>query len=155
MSPISCPVGPFTAWTIPPNSQGYLGPATLAVFEMLDPPRDPADPGWWHLLIEAFRSVAWERDDLVADQITRPSPQICSSIGVGWLAPPQVWTRQRREAGHGGMGAASSTTPSPCVVDGDGMAVSIIQSNYHPGPAPTSERRAAGSSSTTAAVASI
>ena len=45
VTPISCAVGGMSAWTIPPNSQGYLGPATLAVFEMLGPPSDPADPG--------------------------------------------------------------------------------------------------------------
>jgi len=67
VEPIGAGVSGLTAWTMPPNSQGYLGPGTLAVFEMLSPPADPDNPLWWHLLIEAYRAMAWERDDLTAD----------------------------------------------------------------------------------------
>ena len=74
VDPIGVGLAGLTAWTIPPNSQGYLGPATLAVFEMLEPPDDPADPLWWHLLIEAYRCLAWERDDLVSDPKTLALP---------------------------------------------------------------------------------
>jgi len=130
VSPISCPVGRFTAWTIPPNSQGYLGPATLAVFEMLDPPRDPAHPEWWHLLIEAFRSVAWERDDLVADPDHAPLPAdlLLDRDRLARAAASVDKTRTGRWPRK--MGVASSTA-FLCVVDREGMAVSIIQSNYH------------------------
>jgi gamma-glutamyltranspeptidase/glutathione hydrolase len=54
VDPIETRVVGLSAWTIPPNSQGYLGPATLAVFEMLDPPQDPTDPTWWHLLTDGL-----------------------------------------------------------------------------------------------------
>jgi gamma-glutamyltranspeptidase/glutathione hydrolase len=130
VTPISCQVNGITAWTIPPNSQGYLGLATLAVFEMVDPPTDAEDPQWWHLLIEAFRSVAWERDDLVADPETCPLPadllldQSRLQRAAATIDPDQagVWPKN--------MGSESGTAYL-CVVDGDGMAVSIIQSNYH------------------------
>ena len=129
VTPISCAVGGMSAWTIPPNSQGYLGPATLAVFEMLEPPSDPADPDWWHLLIEAFRSVAWERDDLVADPDHAPLPghllldpaRLGRAANTIDLATTGVWPM--------GMGSESSTAYM-CIVDAEGLAVSIIQSNF-------------------------
>lgn len=129
VSPISCQVAGLSAWTIPPNSQGYLGLAALAVFEMLGPPSDPEDPDWWHLLIEAFRSVAWERDDLVADPDHAPLPANLlldearlkrAAAGID-RARTGVWPRK--------MGPESGTAYL-CVVDSEGMAVSMIHSNY-------------------------
>jgi gamma-glutamyltranspeptidase/glutathione hydrolase len=119
----------MAAWTIPPNSQGYLGPGTLAVFEMLGPPSGPWDPDWWHLLIEAFRSLAWERDDLVADPEQAPLPghllldreRLARAAGTVDRDRTGVWPRK--------MGSESSTAYM-CVVDEEGMAVSIIQSNF-------------------------
>jgi gamma-glutamyltranspeptidase/glutathione hydrolase len=118
-----------TGWTIPPNSQGYLTLATLWIFESLDPPDDPSDPVYQHLLIEAYRSVAWERQQFVTDPYTAPlAPEellsvdrlarIASSISrdrVGrWPMPPPA------PAGTAYMAAS----------DSGGMAVSYIQSNY-------------------------
>ena len=129
VTPISCEVGGMSAWTIPPNSQGYLGLATLAVFEMLGPPSDPAHPDWWHLLIEAYRSVAWERDDLVADPDHAPLPghllldrdRLTRATGTVDRTRTGVWPKK--------MGSESSTAYM-CIVDAEGMAVSVIQSNF-------------------------
>ena len=44
IDPTGVEVAGLTAWTTPPNSQGYLGPATLAVLEMVNSPTDPQDP---------------------------------------------------------------------------------------------------------------
>lgn len=129
VDPIRARVAGLDAWTIPPNSQGYLGPAAVAVFEMLDPPDDPEDPMWWHLLIEAYRSLAWERDDLVSDPETAPLP-------VDLLLDPDRLTRaaasvsrERTGVWPSSMGQTSSTAYL-CVADSRGMAISIIQSNY-------------------------
>ena len=67
IDPLALDVFGRTAWTIPPNTQGYLTLATAWIFEHLDPPSDPHDPAYVHAMIEAYRSLAWERDDLVAD----------------------------------------------------------------------------------------
>ncbi len=129
VTPISCDVAGNTAWTIPPNSQGYLGPASLAVFEMVGPPDDPDDPDWLHLLIEAFRSVAWERDDVVADPDTAPLPaSLLLDHGRLQRAAATV-QRDRTGIWPQSMGSESSTAYL-CVVDADEMAVSIIHSNY-------------------------
>ncbi|HSM43864.1 MAG TPA: gamma-glutamyltransferase, partial [Acidimicrobiia bacterium] len=129
VDPISTNVSGFTAWTIPPNSQGYLGPATLAVFEMLDPPNDPGDPLWWHLLIEAYRCLAWERDDLVSDPGTVALP-------ADLLLDPERLERAAATVDPDRTGvwpqsiAAPPSTAYLCAADSAGMAVSVIQSNY-------------------------
>ncbi|HEU4895154.1 MAG TPA: gamma-glutamyltransferase [Acidimicrobiia bacterium] len=130
IDPIGVEVGGLTAWTIPPNSQGYLGPAALGVFEMLQPPSDPESPEWWHLLIEAFRCVAWERDDLVSDPDTMALPanllldteRLARAASTVDPLRSGVWPRA--------MGSVSSTAYM-CVVDASGLAVSIIQSNFN------------------------
>ena len=60
------------AWTIPPNSQGYLTLAAAWIVERVAGSIDPDDPAYHHALVEAYRAVAWERDDLVADPATAP-----------------------------------------------------------------------------------
>ena len=127
---ISCEVAGMTAWTVPPNSPGYLGPASLAVFEMVDPPPDPDDPDWWHLLIEAYRSVAWERHDIVADPAHAPLPADLLLDHDRLQRAAATIDRARAGTWPRTMGRESGTA-FLCVVDSDGMAVSMIQSNYH------------------------
>ena len=130
VDPVAVDIGDDTAWTIPPNSAGYLGPATLAVFLRLDPPSDPADPLWWHLLIEAHRSLAWDRDRVVSDPRTAPVP-------TEELVSPQGFDRaaariSRSKAGDWPTPPATPTgTAYMCVTDRDGLSVSIINSNYY------------------------
>jgi gamma-glutamyltranspeptidase/glutathione hydrolase len=128
VEPISCQVAGLSAWTLPPNSQGYLGPAALAIFELLEPPGDSDDPDWWHLLIESFRAVAWERDDLVSDPDHAPlPPDLLLERGRLQRAADSV---DRARAGVWPRTGSLSSTAYMCVVDSDGMAVSIIQSNF-------------------------
>lgn len=129
VDPISIEVAGLIAWTIPPNSQGYLGPAALAVFEMLDPPDDPTNPLWSHLLIESYRCLAWERNDLVSDPQTLALP-------VDLLLDPARLERAASTVQSDTAGVwpdrigSTASTAYLCAVDQDGMAVSIIQSNY-------------------------
>ena len=140
VDPIGARVAGLVVWTSPPNSQGYLGPGTLAVFESLDPPDDPTSPLWWHLLIESYRCLAWERNDLVADPGRLPLP-------AGLLLDPDrlstaaaTVSRERAGAWPAGMAAVSGTAYL-CVSDSDGMGVSIIQSNYRGTGSPFGARR--------------
>lgn len=119
-----------TAWTIPPNSQGYLTLATLWVFESLDPPDDPADPLFQHLLVEAYRAVAWERQQYVTEPTTAPlspdellDPERLSLIADA-ISPDHTTRWPTAKQALGG-------TAYMCVTDADGMGVSYIQSNYH------------------------
>ncbi|MEX0826999.1 MAG: gamma-glutamyltransferase [Acidimicrobiia bacterium] len=116
-------------WTVPPNSQGYLTLAAAMLIEALDPPADPDDPAFHHAVIEAYRAVAWERDDLVADPRHAPLPperlldrerilDRLESIDPEMVA---LWPEP---------GEAPGGTAYFCAIDGDGLAVSMIQSNF-------------------------
>ncbi|MDJ0953808.1 MAG: gamma-glutamyltransferase family protein [Acidimicrobiia bacterium] len=130
INPISMSVMGWTGWTIPPNSQSYLTLAAAWIFEQLDPPRDPEDPKFTHAAIEAYRAVAWERNDLVADPDFAPLP------AAQFLDPARLQERvdeismQRRTAWPA-QHRASGGTAYLTVHDGDGMGISLIQSNYH------------------------
>ena len=118
------------AWTTPPNSQGYLTLAACWIFEQLDPPRDPADPQFTHAAIEAYRSVAWERDRLVAD------PDHCELPPDQLLDPSRLAQRlDRIDMSHRTAWPAPRPAPGGtaylCVWDSRGMGISLIQSNYH------------------------
>jgi gamma-glutamyltranspeptidase / glutathione hydrolase len=128
IEPIAVDVAGSNVWTIPPNSQGYLGPATLAVFEMLDPPDDPDDPLRWHLLIEAYRCLAWERDDLVADPDHAALP--ADMLLDGDRLKRAAATVKPDQTGIWPQTGTTASTAYLCVADADGMAVSMIQSNY-------------------------
>jgi gamma-glutamyltranspeptidase/glutathione hydrolase len=128
VEPIGVKVRGLTAWTTPPNSQGYLGPATLAVFDGLGPPPDPDSPDWWHLLIESYRCLAWERDDLVSDPGTVAMPP---SLLLDPERLARLSTTVTSTAGSWPLSMGSTAgTAYMCVADSEGMGVSIIQSNY-------------------------
>lgn len=130
VEPVGAEAFGLEGWTIPPNSQGYLTLATAMLFEALDPPSDPSDPEYVHLLVESYRAVAWERDDLVADPGTAP------------VDPGRLLDRDRlltRLASIDRRSLATWPEPRPvpggtayfCTRDQDGRSVSIIQSNFH------------------------
>ena len=127
---VSTDVFGVTGWTIPPNSQGYLTLATLAIFESLTPTLDPGDPRWTHFLIEAYRAIATERDDVVADPAHAPlqnelllDPERLAAASSD-ISPDRAAARPRPAPKPGG-------TMYLCTMDGDGMGISLIESNFH------------------------
>ena len=128
--PLSKDVFGLTAWTSPPNTQGYLTLATTRTFELSGGPNDPADPDFWHVLIEAYRAAAFERDYVLAD------PAGATISGDELIADERLSDRarrlDRRRAGvWGAHDAASGGTAYMCAIDADGLAISLIQSNFH------------------------
>ena len=119
----------LTGWVVPPNSQGYLTTASAAVLDRLGPPEDPEDPQAWHLAIEAYRSMAADRNDLVADPEFAPGPP--SAL----VSEERILERAGR-VDPGRAGDFTSPRPAPggtaylAVIDAAGLAVSFIQSNF-------------------------
>lgn len=129
VTPLSSNIFGVTGWTIPPNSQGYLTLATLLLFEDVAQDLDPSDPAWSHALIESYRAVACERNDVVADPRHAPippkdllDPRRLAGLMDGW-SPDRAASRPVPDQKPGG-------TMYACVVDEDGMGVSFIQSNF-------------------------
>jgi gamma-glutamyltranspeptidase/glutathione hydrolase len=129
VEPVGIDVFGLTAWTVPPNSQGYLTLAACWLFEQMQPPKDPTDPAFVHAAIEAYRAVAWERDDLVADPATAPLPQ-------AELLSPERLNGRLSSLSPDAAATWPAATPAPggtaymCTRDGDGVGVSLIQSNF-------------------------
>ncbi|MCP4307533.1 MAG: gamma-glutamyltranspeptidase [bacterium] len=130
IKPISLDIMGWRGWTIPPNSQGYLTLAAAWLFEKLDPPHDPQDPAFTHAAIEAFRAVAWERDDYVADPRFAP-------LSAAELVSTERLARRLDRISMDHRTEWPTATKAPggtaylCVSDAQGMGVSLIQSNFH------------------------
>ena len=111
-------------WTVPPPSQGYLTLAAAWIADGLDLPTDPDDPGWAHLLAEAARQAGYDRPAVLhehADGAGAPPPRPAAA------APRRH--RSRLGRARSASPAAAGDTIYLCAVDGDGMGVSLIQSN--------------------------
>ncbi|NNC76247.1 MAG: gamma-glutamyltranspeptidase, partial [Acidimicrobiia bacterium] len=130
VDPLGCDVFGHTAWTVPPNTQGYLTLAAAWIFEQLGPPRDPESPAFHHAAIEAYRSVAWERDDLVADPDHAPL-SMDALVSPGRLSPLLDSISMSQTGTWPTPGFAPGGTAYLCTMDDDGMGVSLIQSNFH------------------------
>ena len=111
------------AWTIPPNSQGYLTLAAGAVFERVAAGVDPHDPLAWHLAIEAYRSQAADRSDVLADP-RFAAEDLLSPNRLGAGIDPE------RRTAYAAQGGAPGGTAYFCVLDRQGTGISIIQSNF-------------------------
>ena len=127
--PLGTEVFGLTGWVVPPNSQGYLTIASGAVLERLAPPEDPEDPRSWHLAIEAYRSMAVDRDDLVAD------PDFAPDRPGALVSEDRVAERARRVDPTRAKDfrtppRAPGGTAYLAVVDAAGLGVSFIQSNF-------------------------
>ena len=118
-----------TAWTVPPNSQGYIALLGMAILHRFGI-EDLDDPLAWHLSIEAYRQAAADRDDLLADpdsMAMHPADLVAAARVeemVERISLDRVADASPANPGSGG-------TAYMCVVDGEGLGVSLIQSNFH------------------------
>ncbi|WP_198587302.1 gamma-glutamyltransferase family protein [Glycomyces xiaoerkulensis] len=108
-------------WTAAPNSQGYLLPLALAIAGHLEVPDDPADPLWAHYLIEASRQAGADRPERLYDGADVSDLFDAAADRAGLIDP------DRR--GEAPVGRRPGGTTYMAVLDGEGTAVSYIQSN--------------------------
>ncbi len=107
--------------TIPPNSQGYLTLGAARLAEHLGLPDDPDDPQWAHLLVECAVVAGFDRPDVLSDQADGPALLRRIEQRVGDVDPSR--------ASRTSAPASDGDTTYLCTADGNGMAVSLIQSN--------------------------
>ena len=110
-------------WTVPPNSQGYLTLAGAWIAERLELP-DPGDGLWAHLLVEAARQAAYDRNDVLHE-----GADGAALTAEGRLEPRLAAIERERAAVLGDSYGAGGTI-FLCAADGEGMGVSLIQSNF-------------------------
>lgn len=129
VEPLGIDVFGHKAWTIPPNSQGYIGLLALGIVERIGL-LPPDDPEAWHLAIEAYRLAASDRDDVLADPeaMTVAPSALVSTRRIEELADRYS---NERAADVGTARRAGGGTAFMCVTDREGMGVSLIQSNFY------------------------
>ena len=110
-------------WTVPPNSQGYLTLASAWIAAGLDLPADPADPQWAHLLIESSRQAAADRISALYE-----GADGAALVSEHRLAPRRAAIDPDRACVLAGRYRAGDTI-ALCTADGEGMGVSVLQSN--------------------------
>jgi gamma-glutamyltranspeptidase/glutathione hydrolase len=123
VEPVTVEAWGHRLWTTPPASQGYLSLAGAVIAEGLDLPDDPADPLWAHLLVEAAKWAAFDRNDVLHE----------GADGAALVAPDELAARRAAisadQASVLAPPAADGGTIYLCAVDGDQLGVSLIQSN--------------------------
>jgi gamma-glutamyltranspeptidase/glutathione hydrolase len=124
VEPISVEAWNRRVWTVPPNSQGYITLSAAWIAQGLDLPDDPADGLWAHLLVEAARQAGFDRDEVLHE----------NASGEALIADdrlePRLHAIDPERASAPGAVQARGDTMYLSAVDGDGMGVSLIQSNY-------------------------
>jgi gamma-glutamyltranspeptidase/glutathione hydrolase len=110
-------------WTASPPSQGYitLGAAVIADHAGLG--IDPESPEWAHLLVEAIRQASWDRPASLYD-----GADSAELLSEARLRPRASAILRDRTTPLGDAYRPGGTTFLG-VVDAEGMAVSLIQSN--------------------------
>jgi gamma-glutamyltranspeptidase/glutathione hydrolase len=124
VDPLGVHVWEHDAWAIPPNSQGYLTLAAARIADGLDLPEDPDDARWTHLLVEAIRQASHDRPALLHEDADG-----AALIAEERLAPRRAAIDPDRRTPLATAASSEGDTMYLCTADGEGMAVSLIQSN--------------------------
>src|SRR5690606_23368101 len=128
--PISTNYRGHTCYQHPPNSQGFVHLMVLNIMERFDIASfRPDSAAYIHLLVEATKLAFIDRDRYLSDPERCPVPldQLLSKDYAAELAR-KISLDSTREIPSAQMG---SDTTCSVVIDGEGNAVSIIQSLYH------------------------
>jgi gamma-glutamyltranspeptidase/glutathione hydrolase len=127
VEPLRAPFGDVEVVELPPPSQGVAALEALRIAERVGVPQEGALRQ--HLLIESMKLALADRDRHLSD------PSDMELVAEDLLS--EAWIRDRAD----GVDPSSARTPAPgrsaiagtaylCAADGDGMMVSLIQSNY-------------------------
>jgi gamma-glutamyltranspeptidase/glutathione hydrolase len=126
-------------WTVPPPSQGYLTLAGAWIAEQIGLPADTTDPLWPHLIVEAGRAASFDRPAVLFDGADGAALLSLDRLGS---RAQSIDPRRSAPAGTTAWGRAPAATGQPtvslsadgdtthlCAVDGDGLGISVTQSN--------------------------
>ncbi len=120
-------------WTVPPPSQGYVTLAAAWIAQEVGVPTDSSDSLWAHLMAESGRAAGYDRPAVLFD-----GADGAELLSIDRLAPragaidPERATAWGAEGSAGWSGASLSAdgdTTHLCVVDGEGLGISLTQSN--------------------------
>jgi len=130
--PISTTYMGMRVWECPPNGQGIAALLALNLLEGFDlEALDPLSPENLHLEIEAMRLAFADARRYVADPDQSPAP-LTDLLSKEYAAERRALIDTRKAAHNVRFGTplGSSDTVYFCVVDANGNACSMINSNY-------------------------
>ena len=126
IEPLSIDVYGKTGWVTPPHTQSYLTLGTLKIYELLDDGSDNID---FHTLVESYRAIASERDDLTYDY--GANIEQFNGLNLEYLKSLSKLINKDTTSVFGQPKELGGGTAYMCTKDNDGNAVSLIQSNFH------------------------
>ena len=126
IEPLSIDVYGKTGWVTPPHTQSYLTLGTLKIYELLDDGSDNID---FHTLVESYRAIASERDDLTYDY--GENIEQFNGLNLEYLKTLSKLINKDTSSVFGQPNELGGGTAYMCTKDNDGNAVSLIQSNFH------------------------
>ena len=126
IKPLSIDVYGKTGWVTPPHTQSYLTLGTLKIYELLEDGSDNID---LHTLIESYRAIASERDDLTYDY--GGNIEEFYGLDLEYLKAVSKFVNKDMTSVFGQPEELGGGTAYMCTKDNDGNAVSLIQSNFH------------------------
>jgi gamma-glutamyltranspeptidase len=143
VEPISVTYRGFTAWEFPPNTQGFAALQILKLIEGYDVAAwQDASFEYLHHMAEAVKLAFADRNEWLTDPEFVDIP-LDRLLDDGYLASrrelidvERAMVMEEVEPGISFEGSARRDPPGGdtcyfCAVDGDGLAVSVIQSIYH------------------------
>jgi len=123
-------------WTVPAPSQGYLTLASSKIAEQVGLGSDPSDPLWAHLIVEASRAAGHDRPAVLYDgadgQFLLNEERLAAAaarIRTDRAAPSDVTRGAAADPSADIPRVGDGDTTHLCAVDGDGLGVSLTQSN--------------------------
>lgn len=130
VEPLSVTYRDYQIYQVPPNSQGFVALMVLNMLEQCDFSQiEHGSFEYYHLLIEAIKLAFEDRDQVLTDPDFYPIPldKLLSKEYARQLFEQITWDRALQlEAGRSGQDTAYAA-----VMDGEGNAVSFIQSLYY------------------------
>jgi gamma-glutamyltranspeptidase len=129
VTPLSTRFGDLDIYELPPNTQGVTALQMLGIVERLALGAEPLAPETVHLSVEAKR-IAWaDRSAYLTDPLhMRVDPS--ALIAPDYLAERAALIDPARVLTSVAPGSLAGDTIYLCTADGEGNAVSFIQSNY-------------------------
>jgi gamma-glutamyltranspeptidase/glutathione hydrolase len=120
----------YAVHEIPPNGQGVAALMALAMLERVDLARHPCDSvAAQHLQVEAMKLAFADAYRYVSDARTMPFPA-AALLDRDYIAARARLIDPARAQDFGPGEPPRGGTVYLCAADGDGMMVSLIQSNY-------------------------
>ena len=126
-TPVAFPYRDATVWELPPNSQGITAQLALGMMDRESAGETWDDPAWLHVQIEAKKRAFSIRDRYLGDP-TAMTVSIDEILNTDTIAA--LWSGFDPALATPGQPTLPGDTVFLGVVDGDGLAVSLIQSIF-------------------------